>query len=277
LEKQSLDHIGRVDLTFVASNHELLQKAIDEERGKGIQIIIFDAVTRQDLTHIAEAAFEMERIPLLVGSAGLAEEVANMISPSKRERMTKGFEQRGHLFEHIFIISGSASSVTHRQLERIKETKIPVFQLNPSFILRNERKVQTEERNLSLQIAHSLSKGPVVLKTFAEKIASQDARDLPVHLKITKTLASLSRMVLEQSKIDVDHLVLVLAGGDTAMSVLNILRPEGIEIEGELLEGIVSGHLVGGDWDGLTIVTKAGAFGKEDALIKIVKILETGG
>jgi uncharacterized protein YgbK (DUF1537 family) len=34
--------------------------------------------------------------------------------------------------------------------------------------------------------------------------------------------------------------------------------------------------LIGGDWDGLTVVTKAGAFGKEDALKKIIEIIETG-
>ena len=71
-------------------------------------------------------------------------------------------------------------------------------------------------------------------------------------------------------------MALILTGGDTALSVLNLLKVERIEIEGELLEGIVKGRLVGGDWDGLTIITKAGAFGKEDALEKIMAILETG-
>ena len=41
-----------------------------------------------------------------------------------------------------------------------------------------------------------------------------------------------------------------------------------------MLEGIVRGKLQGGPWDGLTIVTKAGAFGKEDALVRIVERLE---
>jgi uncharacterized protein YgbK (DUF1537 family) len=61
------------------------------------------------------------------------------------------------------------------------------------------------------------------------------------------------------------------------MSVIRLLQAEGIEIEGELLEGIMRGHLTGGKWDGMTVVTKAGAFGNEDALKNIVEILETGG
>ena len=35
LEQQSLNKIGRIDLTLVASNRERLQKAVDEERIKG--------------------------------------------------------------------------------------------------------------------------------------------------------------------------------------------------------------------------------------------------
>ena len=58
------------------------------------------------------------------------------------------------------------------------------------------------------------------------------------------------------------------------MSIIRLLHGEGIEIEDEILEGIMKGRLKGGRWDGLTIVTKAGAFGKEDTLRKIVEILE---
>jgi len=67
-----------------------------------------------------------------------------------------------------------------------------------------------------------------------------------------------------------------LTGGDTAFSVINLLKTEGIEIDGEILEGIVIGHLIDGKWDGMKVITKAGGFGKEDALEKIVRMLETG-
>ena len=65
----------------------------------------------------------------------------------------------------------------------------------------------------------------------------------------------------------------VISRGDTALSVLQLLDYEGIELEGELLEGIVRSKLRSGHWDGLTIVTKAGAFGKADVLVRIVERL----
>jgi uncharacterized protein YgbK (DUF1537 family) len=79
---------------------------------------------------------------------------------------------------------------------------------------------------------------------------------------------------LEQSGIRADDLAFILTGGETAMSIIHLLQADGIEIEDELLEGIMMGRLKGGRWDGLTVVTKAGGFGKGDTLKKIVKILK---
>jgi uncharacterized protein YgbK (DUF1537 family) len=49
---------------------------------------------------------------------------------------------------------------------------------------------------------------------------------------------------------------------------------DGIEIEGEITKGVALGRLSGGTWNGLRLVTKAGAFGEEDTLEKIIETLE---
>ena len=137
-------------------------------------------------------------------------------------------------------------------------------------------KVEKERKDLSLKISNLLSHGMTILKSPSEMLHDRESTDGSVQLKITKALASVALHALEASNIDPQDLALILTGGETAQYVINGLETEGIEIEGELLEGIVRGHLTGGDWDGLTVVTKAGAFGKEDALEKIVNILEEG-
>lgn len=271
LQNQSQNNVGWIDLTHVASTHERLQKTVDEERKKGNQIIIFDAVGRGDLKNIVETAFHVERIPFFVGSAGLAEEVAKKLTSSKARasRKTKALK-------HILIVSGTASSVTHQQLKQVEERNIASFQLTPSLILGEDAKAEKERKELSRKIATSLSQRINILKTPSEMLHSEDSTKPPVHFKITKTLASVALLAIEASKIKPTDLALILTGGETAQHVINGLGTEGIEIEGELLEGIVRGHLIGGDWDGLTVVTKAGAFGKEDALEKIVRMIETG-
>jgi len=270
LERQSTNRIGRIDLTHVASGGESLQKVVEEEQRKENKIIIFDAFSRQDLANIADVAFSMERKPLFVGSAGLAEEVSKKLSPELKETPSSQKES-AKKFERIFIISGSASKVTHQQLERVEQRKIPSFQVNKSHLIDD-----LLGKELSLKVANSLGKGHALLKTCSERMQFEESVGAPVHIRITETLASIALSALEGSKVGPQNLVLVLTGGDTALSVLDVLRTEGVEIEGELLKGIVKGRLIGGDWDGLTIITKAGGFGKEDALEKIMAILETG-
>jgi len=269
LEHQSINKIGKIDLTHVASTPTSLKKVVEEEEKKGSRIIVFDAISRQNLANIADVAFSMNRRPLFVGSAGFAEEVAKKIS--LKPKTVSPFSERSRKgFEHIFIIAGSASSVTHQQLERIEERKIPTFQLDKSIL------VGIGSGELSLQIASSLIGGHAILKNFSERISIGNFDSFPIHQRITGALASLALSALKESKIDISRLALILTGGDTALSVINILRAEGVEIEGELLEGIVEGHLIGGNWDGLRVITKAGAFGNENAIEKIVEILETG-
>ena len=275
LERQSRSSVGWIDLTHVATSCERLQKAVEGELRKGTQIIVFDAVSRQDLTNVAGVGFSLERRPLFVGSAGLAEEVAKEIAPSKIG--SSQFLQRPiKPFKHILTVSGSVSSITHQQLRQVEQRNIPAFQLNKSLVTSDDPEAQKKRKELSKKIANSLSEKHAMIRTTSEILSTDDSTGLPIHLKITKILASIALLAMEESKVDVHDLVLILTGGDTAQSVINILGAEGVEIEGELLEGIVKGHLIGGEWGGLTIITKAGGFGKEDALKKIIEIIETG-
>lgn len=69
----------------------------------------------------------------------------------------------------------------------------------------------------------------------------------------------------------------VLTGGDTARRICEILGVRAIRLEREILTGIPQGWLIGGSADGALVVTKAGGFGDEDALLRIVEFLQPCG
>jgi D-threonate/D-erythronate kinase len=69
--------------------------------------------------------------------------------------------------------------------------------------------------------------------------------------------------------------VLGFVGGDGARAALHRLGASAIQIADAILEGIPFGQIVGGRADGLPIFTKAGGFGGEDALIRVVQSLKT--
>jgi len=65
----------------------------------------------------------------------------------------------------------------------------------------------------------------------------------------------------------------VLTGGDIAGATCKVLKGEGIRVIGEVEAGIPYGKLFGGLFDGLPLVTKAGAFGTEQALAKALQTI----
>ena len=65
-----------------------------------------------------------------------------------------------------------------------------------------------------------------------------------------------------------------LTGGDTAMGVLGTAKADGSEILAEILVGIPMLKVVGGSLDGVKVVTKAGAFGQEDAILFAMRKLK---
>ena len=270
LANQTSLSIGTIDLTHVASGKEALRRVVEREQRAGCRIIIFDAVSRQDLATIAEVALSMETIPLLAGSAGLAGEVARILVPGK----VKIGPERQRTFRHVLIIGGSASAVTHTQLQRLQDGGLPSFELSRDLVSGDGQAGTEGRRKLARLLGSALVGGSVIFRTFTERWTGNGNGGADIPQRIAGVMADVTLAALREARVDADLLALILTGGDTAMGVLQLLDDEGIELEEELLEGIVRGNLRGGPWDGLTIVTKAGAFGKEDALVRIVERLE---
>lgn len=68
--------------------------------------------------------------------------------------------------------------------------------------------------------------------------------------------------------------ILGLIGGDGARETLAQLGASGIRVVDSLLEGVPLGFVVGGQADATPVFTKAGGFGAEDALVRIVERLK---
>ena len=64
---------------------------------------------------------------------------------------------------------------------------------------------------------------------------------------------------------------MVITGGAIAINILKVLGALGIRVIGEIMPGIPISQIMGGKFDGLKVVTKAGAFGNEEALANCLK------
>ena len=63
-------------------------------------------------------------------------------------------------------------------------------------------------------------------------------------------------------------------GGDTACAVLSAIEAAGIVLAGEVEPGTPVGAIAGGPLDGVTIATKAGAFGDDGTLVRLCHRLD---
>lgn len=66
----------------------------------------------------------------------------------------------------------------------------------------------------------------------------------------------------------------LLTGGDIASKVLSRMSVKKLLVDGEVLPGIPVVRALDGEFRGLKLVTKAGAFGREDAVFRIVEYLK---
>ena len=119
----------------------------------------------------------------------------------------------------------------------------------------NPRAAKREELELSFEAGEKLGLGPV------------ETGD-----KVRSIIGHLALQVLNQVPVS----GVFLTGGDTALGMLANIEADGSEILSEIRVGIPLVRVKGGSFEGLKLVTKAGAFGEDDAVaFALRKLKET--
>jgi uncharacterized protein YgbK (DUF1537 family) len=139
-----------------------------------------------------------------------------------------------------------------------------------------------EQRSREVTRSRSIAKealdkgGDVVVRWASSFVDTEES----VRLKVSSDVQGMSRVVLSTLVAIAATLInpslsgLVLTGGDTAMSFVDSLGAVGIGVTGEVEAGVPAVTIVGGKWDGMRVVTKAGGFGDEMTLMRIVQYLK---
>jgi uncharacterized protein YgbK (DUF1537 family) len=208
--------------------------------GQGNVQVVMDTESQHDLNLIARKALAMEPPPLLVGSAGLAKETAAEMARLHRKRVTGPAEVcRRQNHGPVVLFIGSTNPVTLAQIER-------------------------------------LMAGGAVGVSLTESERAQKALAAGRHIVVGLDLSAPEREHLTRFIGIVQEFPIagvVLSGGETAMLVSRALGVKGIRPEQEIISGAPYGRFSGGVTGGMAVVTKAGGFGKNDALQEIVDFL----
>ncbi|MDI3530604.1 MAG: D-threonate/D-erythronate kinase [Candidatus Atribacteria bacterium] len=262
---------------------------------KGQSVVVLDASENLHLKTIARVVLLLENEHqfsfLLVGSAGLASAIAQVISPEIPERKAKNVmlseESFGYDKTGVLMVSGSAHPRTLLQIEKLTllDQSTRVFRIKLGYFLVPE-KAQSEIHKVVEEACLLLSRGYNVVLTLEDanigKTNERRGRRFLIDDKISdqaskhnfawmlvRSLAEVSKQILEKTFVK----VLVLMGGDTTLAVCRALECECIDLVSEISPGVVLGRIVDGPYKGMKIITKAGGFGDDDLLFKILRSL----
>ncbi|HYG87573.1 MAG TPA: four-carbon acid sugar kinase family protein [Azospirillum sp.] len=241
------------DLNLIRRGDAVLREALREWLDDGVEALACDAETDADLATLARVTTSLRERVFWVGSAGFAYHLPGAL----------GLMRAGALpdtamptpLDPVLIVVGSSSGVSQVQAERLMESGAVRGMAIDPHVLRIGPGT-TEWGHAEQELREVLASGDDVLLTMATGPAldRRDGHALAV---------ALGRLVHEQApRIG----GLVITGGETARAVLAALGIGAIRLLGEVEPGVPLG-IAQGDRP-MPLITKAGAFGSPDTLVR---------
>ncbi|UHC17922.1 four-carbon acid sugar kinase family protein [Methylobacterium currus] len=241
-----------IALATVRAGVEPLRTALVAASRAGA-VAVLDAESDDDLARIAEAgrALDAQEGLVWIGSAGLAHALAMQeagpAAPAQRIPAGPG---------GTLVVVGSLAAASRAAARRlVGETRLRHVPVTPDMLLQAD---EAERARCRDAVVAGLSAGDDVLV----EVAMGEAPDLSMGARLADALGALLAPVAA-------HLGgLVATGGETAAALLAHLGVDGLRLIDEIEPGVSLG-LTRGALE-VPIVTKAGAFGHADTLLRAV-------
>ncbi|MTI59417.1 MAG: four-carbon acid sugar kinase family protein [Firmicutes bacterium] len=272
IRKQTDKKIGTIALKYVLKGKETLMKELTKKINEGIQILLIDAVTDEDLDLIASLLGLLEKDYLLVGSAGLAESLPVGLGLVNRETDIKTTGV-------IVGIVGSVSEVSRRQVEYAeKKLKLNVIDVDVECLLKGEYE---EELSRIITRANQFIKekrGDIIIRSARSRELVKRVKEIANQrgmngLEISNLIAHFIGTIAKKLYLNKKVQGLLLTGGDIAVKSASLIGAEATIIENEVLPGIPVGVFKGENLPATPVVTKAGGFGDKEAIVEIFNYL----
>jgi len=224
--------------------------------------VVIDATEDEHLRCIADAlALSRERwLPCGSGGLGAQLPLAFGFSPHERELPPT---PRGR----TLIAVGSRNEVSIRQVRRL------IDRLHPPLVKVEPREFRTRsgrEPRIN-QVAREIQN--VLLDSEVVVLSSSLSGYMPQYRHL---MARILGDIVTRALSLCDITGLFLCGGDVARAVCGDQGIQALRILGTLQPGVIAGEAVGQHYNGLRVVTKAGGFGSEDALLQVVRHFTEG-
>lgn len=267
--KYSVGYIGLEKV--VESSGGLLEELMEKARDN--RIIVIDAQKNRDIEAIAACCAASGLKIAAIDPGAFTAALANQLFRHKKETIQK----------KLLCGIGSASDLTRQQLNYLKQTSDPlVVRIHTGEFFTEERRRAEMDRVKSKILQDEEAHGILVVTTTETK---EDVMDLPpagggeslsgkdCAQLITNTVAQVLYDLLREMDGRIGGVY--ASGGDVAAAFCEKLGISGFNVKGEVIPLAIYSNTVGGDHEGLPMITKGGLVGREDTLKQCIEYFET--
>jgi D-threonate/D-erythronate kinase len=251
---------------YIHSGRQTLLEKLQHHLNTGTQIIVFDAKEEKDIDMIASVISEINMKVLFAGCSGLAEHLAKYLEIKKGRKSS-------------IVIAGSVSEVTRSQIDfAVHYLPVRLVDIETENTFSDARSHEKEKilelvedsvargEDIIIRSAHSRD---YVTKTF--ETGEQYGLD---RFKVCETIASFLGEIAKEIIQNINVKGILLTGGDTAIKTAQCLNISGVILHDEIVHGIPYGQFAGEEYKNIIVVTKAGGFGSEDSIFRVLNFLK---
>jgi uncharacterized protein YgbK (DUF1537 family) len=246
-------------LATVRADVSVLRAALAPDGTRGDAVVsVCDAETESDLDRIAVAALDDGAPTFFIGSAGLAHALAQRVSQAGAPRMP--LSRRDPSSQGALVVVGSRAKGSRAALAVLsKFAGVQRISIDDVLLANDPR--SSALAAVAQNAIDALCAGRDVVVDIAQ---SQGARGA-ANSRLATALARLLAPVARQAS------ALVATGGETAAAMMACLGVDGLRLVDEIEPGIPLGLTLGEL--SIPAVTKAGGFGNEECLTRIISRL----
>lgn len=253
---------------------DVLNKGVDEIRQKinqaiadEVKILICDATEPEHQEQLVQACDSINQQVVFSGSAGLALALSRRYASSQKNALKpiSGVSK-------ILVLAGSISQTTRRQtVELLNNYDCELIRTNPELTVSSPKE---SAKDCSQKIKDALAKSDIVVVCAAfeesdvQRTAKEGERLGISFFEIGEIMASCMSDIMRECAELFD--AYVLTGGDTAIHACKACNAGMLEIIEEVQSGIPLTKILTGNLKDRYLVTKAGAFGNENAFTDAV-------
>ncbi|MFB4168396.1 four-carbon acid sugar kinase family protein [Virgibacillus sp. JSM 102003] len=266
--------VGLLEKVDIEADLSDFQEKVNSFKENEVSYVVCDAETQKDLQKAAQKMVAVSERVIWSGSAGLAEVLPEVLGISE-EAGERSFAKSNR----VMTVCGSLSQVTQNQVRyAVNQPNVTAVELDPVQTFGNDW--ENLRQNTVKDLLEGLENGNDIVLYVP---SNQDVRDQVMEIgknlnltgyqigeRISGAIGEIVATITEKNK---GLTGLVLTGGDTAKDTSRHLGGIGFRLIKQVEAGIPLGTLIGTDSE-YTVVTKAGAFGKEDSIYNAMQELK---